>query len=715
MTSFIVSIGLVLVAAGAARGATHPAASHPANGDPRLVFAHFHMPYAPNGPSVPGYERDIRDAQAAGLDGFVLNMGAWDGEGGWYKKRTAMMFQAAENLHSGFLLALSPDESGGLSASEHLDMMRTYANRPNYFHWHGRPVLFSWSGEAQGGGVREARDWWLSQVLGPLKKEGIDVFFVPMFYTANYDETPDYANLKANWDGAARDRKGEPLPGWWKGVVDGLYYFAATGLPEHGQKPSVLDTGEAYARLLHKEGRLFMAGVSPLYWGDLQVPGRRYFEYGGGAGLAAQWNSIIHVQKPQWVELFTWTDFTEATYFSPVADPAPGNYSLRTGYGAGWFPTHKGFLELNRYYVHWFKTGKQPPITHDQLFFFYRTHPKDATAPDDPRGPVTDLHGDVEDVLDVTTFLTAPARLRVITGGEVKEVPVGSGIVQTTVPFKPGSQVFELLRGGKRLLQTEGQPILDKIEKYNYSVTSGFANDRRQPDLIVGPATCDPPDPAPGEPVRLKATVTNVGTASTNGLPVTVAFYADDVRVGEGRLDGKPIPAGSAAVVEASAIWSPTAGDRRLQAVVNEANRVPEADLYNDVGPDSTVQVGPGVSVDYFAWEGGPLYGALHPLRLEPGATSFTVPADEHSHVLKVWVGGDHGAGRLSASLSDGSGHYSDGWDAFSNPKGPFSAVYTITYRAAGPGQTLTVEWKRSSPGGEMKIEAAGIQMQNGM
>lgn len=80
----------------------------------------------------------------------------------------------------------------------------------------------------------------------------------------------------------------------------------------------------------------------------------------------------------------------------------------------------------------------------------------------------------------------------------------------------------------------------------------------------------------------------------------------------------------------------------------------------------------------------------------------FSVPADTTERILKVIVGGIDGArGEFSAQLSDGSApdFLSTTWNgnaAFDWAPVPsdFHAVYTVRFRAASPGQKLTVRWK---------------------
>ncbi len=100
---------------------------------------------------------------------------------------------------------------------------------------------------------------------------------------------------------------------------------------------------------------------------------------------AQQWKAIIE-NRPDWVEIVTWNDFNES-YICPVDPPgtarAPSYVQSR--------PSHAGYLELNRYYIEWYKTGGQP-APRDALFYFYRPHPRDAVAGEDK--PVKSMHGE---------------------------------------------------------------------------------------------------------------------------------------------------------------------------------------------------------------------------------------------------------------------------------------------------------------------------------
>jgi glucan endo-1,3-alpha-glucosidase len=410
----------------------------PANLDRgKKVFAHYMLCCGSFGETPEAYEKDIRLAQKMGLDGFALNIGGWRLNPA-YKDRIAAMFAAAKNLSPNFKLFISADMCCGLNADDILDMMRLYANGPNYLRQAGRPVLSTYSGEGKG------REFWQRDVLEPLDKMGLKPFFVPAFYSVTHS-------------GRASDEVT-----FWDSIVDGLFYFAPAQTP-FGKSSSVIETNLSYARALKAANKLFLAGYYPFYWGSEQTnSGRRYYEYEGGKGTAAQWESIIKAQDPSWVEITTWNDFAESYLVAPQDD--------RTGL----YKPHTAFMELNRYYIAWFKTGVQPEITKDAVFYFYRTHPMDLRTADDPLGPVTELHGNVKDEIYVTVALTAPAALRIDSGGIQTTFPLDKGISHVSVPFHIGSQQFRLSRHSQLVGQIAGEPVQSKISVYNFYYTTGF-------------------------------------------------------------------------------------------------------------------------------------------------------------------------------------------------------------------------------------------------
>jgi len=87
---------------------------------------------------------------------------------------------------------------------------------------------------------------------------------------------------------------------------------------------------------------------------------------------------------------------------------------------------------------------------------------------------------------------------------------------------------------------------------------------------------------------------------------------------------------------------------------------------------------------------------------------SFTAPADTTSRTLTVYVGGYKSGGTLTAHLSDYSA--TDYTDTSMSAAGTgtdgthYYATYTLTYKAASAGQTLTVTWSMASDAGSGNV-----------
>jgi hypothetical protein len=83
---------------------------------------------------------------------------------------------------------------------------------------------------------------------------------------------------------------------------------------------------------------------------------------------------------------------------------------------------------------------------------------------------------------------------------------------------------------------------------------------------------------------------------------------------------------------------------------------------------------------------------------------SFTVPADTSMRRLTIWTSAHYADGTLTAHLSDGSAaDFVQTIHALPSSPGPsqnLPAVFTLDYRAASDGQTLTVTWTQAANNG---------------
>jgi len=409
-----------------------------------FVFAHYMVCFATYGETIDAYKREIQEAQAAGLDGFALNVGTWNNTDTYYQKRVALMYNAAEQLGTGFKLFFSVDfYDPGIS--DPVGMVLSYAQRTNTFRQNGKVVLSTYGGNGMG---------WPA-IRNQLSTNGVDTFFIPYLFSIPLHELPTYADAVSI---LSTNR--------WHNAVDGLFLWVAGGLPAQ-----LAQCNADYLRASREAGKTFMASCSPHYWGCIQTSlGRRYFESQGGEGTVLQWTSII-TNQPDWVEICTWNDFNESTYISPVDDPGTYFANIQTPRRY----CHSGYLELAKHFISWYKTGSEPATTRDALYYFYRTHPQAAVASNASDPPVTGRLGDVQDVIYTTVFLTAPAQLEIQSGAASTTNLLAAGMTHLRTPFAPGSQTMTLRRSGNAVLSAQGPDVMSSIQVYDFFPASGFA------------------------------------------------------------------------------------------------------------------------------------------------------------------------------------------------------------------------------------------------
>ena len=444
--------------------------SSPALGQ-RLVFAHYmlaNLDYvsadASNDEIVASYQREIRQAQAVGIEGFALNAGGWLREPR-YIRRAYAMFEAATKLHSGFRLFFSADMCCGNDAADIEDMMRRFVNDPRYaatyFRHDGKAVLSTFSGEARGPsfwlGIRHDLESGTHPSTSTVAESPdvtrdvpssapMRIFFVPSFFWGG--ELPDVVALASNLKA-------------YENIIDGAFYWGIAGVPGLGHSPDQLPSSHAYSAALHRAGKLYMAPICFQFWGANHG---RYYEYSGYAGMRSMWMDAIKVTRPGWVEILTWNDFVEGTYVSPIDDPA--RYAHANDLGGStvapstlhFFHSHSGATDLLAFFIQWYKSDREPAIRSDAIYWAYRTQPLAESS-----GGTTpiQLHGPVADVVYFTANLKAPALLRVSFGNEVKSINLPAGSTDVQLPFASGVVPhFELTRGRLTVLSGDGVDII---------------------------------------------------------------------------------------------------------------------------------------------------------------------------------------------------------------------------------------------------------------
>lgn len=402
-----------------------------ASAAPKYVFAHYMVCCSLGGhnATVGQLAQEIREAQAAGIDGFALNCGSWANTP-YYPAITAQMFKAAETVDPPFKLFFSAD---GLSPETVAEMVATYADRPNYLHQHRRPVLSTFAGDSD----------WGRAVRKAVRERGYEVFFVPFYYPADKWETPgeeDIAQLvRQNTD------------------IDGYFYFGAAGKPS-----DIANSIRLHAQAWHAQGKLFMAGISPYYRGH--GPNDRMFESNGFDGMRQRWLAAIQGDA-DWVELVTWNDWGESTYLAPVGSPADRDIWKGVSSGPwGRVLSHNGFLDASKYYISWFKHGRPPAIEDDRIDYFYRIHPQTLMPRPKTGNPIVDR-------VFLTAFLSQRSALILTVGKTTTTFDLPSGVSSVSAPLAPGSVEIVVRRGGQVVAEKNAEEPISKspdFGSYNY-------------------------------------------------------------------------------------------------------------------------------------------------------------------------------------------------------------------------------------------------------
>lgn len=415
--------------------------------EPKKVFAHYMVciPTYGGGSSVADYQKEIQAAQAAGVDGFALNCGSWTKEP-YYKQRALLIYQAAKDLGTGFELLLSIDHATGISDAEVKDMVETVREHPNQFRYKGKPVVSTFAGDA-------------SKTRFLRKTFGDSVVYVPFYYPKPAAEMPGQGQVEQVFNEHSAD-------------VDGFFHFGAAGT-----SAQMVKTNRRMAQQWKGSGKLFMAGISPFYRG--YGINYRVFNYNGFEGVAQQWEGAIE-DGADWVELVTWNDWGESSYFAPLPENAPAA-SLWDGHW-GRLTSHKAYLDASLYYSTWFKTGRKPEISRDRLFYFYRLNPADVRANKflNDAGKLElalpDNAKKLPDEVYVTVFLKSPAELTIHSGSTDRVFSLPEGVSHVSVEFGCGPQRFVLKRGNAVVIDKTGEFEISRDKPWSvFNMFSGEA------------------------------------------------------------------------------------------------------------------------------------------------------------------------------------------------------------------------------------------------
>jgi len=370
--------------------------TNPAHAQGKLVLADYiieNQDYSgstDNATKVAAYEREILEAQAAGIDGFALDTTIWLQQTKDITEAT-QIFQAAVALNNGFKLCMAPEDFL-MGSNDIKDMIRRFANDPTYssvyLKINNKAALIVGDANTLG-----TTGW--AQIRSDLAN-GTGPVTPPAGFSASLNTPLPITFIAQNAFGsnASEPTLSEIQTGFnqWASTIDGEYFPIYDSLPGSGGSLDSLPSSENFATVVHGGGKLYAA---PATFQAVSGAGNEYFEYSGYSSLRKQWMDAINVSHPDLMFLQDWNNFDDGAYISPIDDPNKyPNASFLTGDGLptwgnvnqpplGYYHSHHGATALTSYYAQWYKTGTQPAISKDTVYWAYRTQ---STAFDAPQG-----------------------------------------------------------------------------------------------------------------------------------------------------------------------------------------------------------------------------------------------------------------------------------------------------------------------------------------
>jgi hypothetical protein len=374
------------------------------------------------------FEVEVRQAEAAGLDGFIWEYHT-SSDARW--NELPDMLTAAHAVDPGFRIMLSPDfptTAGATTDSVYDDIMSVKSNAAIYKDTAGNIVLAPFYPE------RQPATWWTG-LVSRLSTAGVKTTLNPIFLSWAQGQYPEWntSSLLGYSQWGTRTDSG----------VSGLN----------------TDNTQAHAR-----GKLWM---QPIAFEDTRSYDGRYWESSNSSLLRDEFTSAIQNDADS-IAMITWNDYTE----SWVAPSQERGHAI---------------LDVSAYYIDWFKTGVAPTITKDALYWFHRSQPTTAPFTNTPVGrsgqaiTMNIANGDpASNQVELLAFLKTPGTLVIKQGSNVQTENAPAGVVSFKVPLVAGTTpIFELQRNGTTTItQTSNTPIRSSVAYQDmiYHAGGGTAN-----------------------------------------------------------------------------------------------------------------------------------------------------------------------------------------------------------------------------------------------
>lgn len=426
----------------------------------RLVFAHFITGLTANY-TASDWSSECELAASHGIDAFVLNVGLPED---WQLQQVGNAYEAANVVNTTFgkpfKVFLSLDMSVIQSAEDVTTWVTTFVPLPAQLLINGRPLVSTFSGEANNLGASDLSSGWEAAVKEPLAAADppLDVLFIPVW--SNLDPDSAVSN---------------------HAVVDGIMTWNPW---PRGLNSTNMANDIKFQRNAKASKKLYMAAVSPCFFTHYS---EKNWIYRSDDNLyISRWKELIAMPSPpDFIQILSWNDLGESHYIGPQLGIPPRNTTWLNGFD------HQSWLKMSEYFIEWYKTGSPPLIQEDTVYFNYRPHSINAVATSETLPPPTNASLSV-DAIYASTFLTSSspaAQLRVTIGNNSQFFSHlnKSKISTFTAPWNGYSgnvQVALLDKTGKELMMANGPvPIDNEIETYNFNYATKMINNETSEEI----------------------------------------------------------------------------------------------------------------------------------------------------------------------------------------------------------------------------------------
>ncbi|KAH9476860.1 Glucan endo-1,3-alpha-glucosidase agn1 [Psilocybe cubensis] len=342
---------------------------------------------------------DMIKIAAKGVDAIALNIGGSD----WQRNQVATAYSAARDSNTGIKLFYSFDLTEmDCNVADLVARVNLYNNHPNQFKVNGKAFISSFSGGCLG------NDGWQSL------KSQTNGYIMPFIWGLE--------NNFQSWPS---------LDSW---------YCWGCAWPQ-GNYPKNMDDDNFYISQL---GTKYGTTVGP--WMYTHYTWKNFYLRGDDWLVVSRWEQLMQLRSTlTFVELATWNDYGESSYYGPIKGAQPDGTTWANGY------PHTAWYDLTGYYVQAFKTGSYPAITQDVIYFWARPHPAGATASGDNLGKPTGWDW-TEDSMWAAVFATSPATVVLRCGSSSSTFNVSPGVNKLKIPLAAGKITVQMIRNGQTII-----------------------------------------------------------------------------------------------------------------------------------------------------------------------------------------------------------------------------------------------------------------------